>query len=95
MPTNNIYSKIVEQIIKQQESIIGPIAIEQAHRVKGLKVDWLHHEISFSGNESKIIEDLIEKYRDFFGQVSVEVCRNAVKKLISQLPKNQQPLLLR
>jgi len=93
--TNDIFVKIVEKIIKEQEVIIGPIAIEQAHRVKGLTVNWDSHEISFKGDESKIIEDLIEQYRDFFGQVSVEVCRHAVKKLISQLPLGKQPLLLR
>lgn len=90
-----IFPKIVERIISEQESIIGPIAIEQAEHVKGLKVNWPKHEITFSGNESDIIEELIETYRDFFGQVSVEVCRHAVRKLISQLPADQQPALLK
>lgn len=92
---NDLYFQIAERIISEQESIIGPIAVEQAGRVKGLKVNWDKHEISFKGNESDIIEELIESYRDFFGQVSVEVCRHAVKKLVSQLPVDQQPALLK
>jgi len=95
MEQNLIFSKMVESIIKEQEAIIGPIAVEQAERVKGLKVNWPKHEISFKGNESAIIEELIEQYRDFFGQVSVEVCRHAVKKLVSQLPSDLQPALLK
>jgi len=90
-----IFPQIVEKIISEQETIIGPIAVEQAVLVKGLKVNWAKHEISFSGKETEIIEELIEKYRDFFGQVSVEVCRHAVRKLVSKLPPEQQPKLLK
>lgn len=92
---DQIFSKIVESIIKEQEALIGPIALEQAKRVGGLSVNLSHHEVVFKGDKSKIIEDLIEQYRDFFGQVSVEVCRHAAKKLISQLPLDQRPALLK
>lgn len=90
-----VYKKIVEKIILKQESIIGPIAIEQAENVKGLKVNWSKRDISFTGKESVIVESLIEKYRDFFGQVSVEVCKHAVRQLVSQLPDHERPELLR
>lgn len=95
MVSSSIFPQIVEKIIKEQENIIGPIAIEQAKRVKGLSVNLQKHEILFKGNESDIIEELIEAYRDFFGQVSVEVCRHAVHNLVSQLPIDQQPALLK
>lgn len=95
MNTTSLYAQIVERIIREQESIIGPIALEQAEGVKGLKVNWSSKDISFHGKESKIIEQLIEKYRDFFGQVSVEVCRHAVRQLVSQLPDSDRPELLR
>jgi hypothetical protein len=91
----NIYFQIVEKIISEQENIIGLIAVEQATEVKGLEIDWKNRLISFNGNESEIIDNLVEKYREFFGQVSVQVCRQATRQLISQLPKNQQPTLLR
>ena len=95
MAETNVFANIVEKIISEQENIIGPIAIEQAGRVKGLKINWSKHEIVFTGNESEIIENLVENYRDFFGQVSVEVCRHAAKKLVSKLPIEQQPMLLK
>lgn len=91
----DLFSEIVERIIKEQEVLIGPIALEQAKRVKGLSVDLAHHEIKFKGSQTVIIENLIEAYKEFFGQVSVEVCRHAVHKLVSQLPVDQQPALLK
>lgn len=95
MSSESVYAQIVERIISKQESIIGPIALEQAENVKGLKVNWVKKDISFTGKETEIIEHLIEKYRDFFGEVSVEVCKHAVRQLVSQLPDNERPALLR
>lgn len=96
MNTNDeIFAKIAEKIIAGQESIIGPIAIEEAKMVEGLNVDWKEKTITFTGDHTQIIEKLIEKYRDFFGQVSVEVCREATKKMISEIPKDELPPLLK
>ncbi|MFA5136487.1 MAG: hypothetical protein WC489_03775 [Patescibacteria group bacterium] len=93
--STDVYRQMAINIIREQEIIIGPIAVEQAGRVNGLTVNWKHHDVSFTGNEIKIVENLIEKYRDFFGQVSVEVCKNAVKNLLSDLPAKERPALLR
>lgn len=90
----DIFSKLAQQIIKEQEAIIGPMAVEQAARVPGLKVNWQNHEIGFDGNRKEIVEHLIEQYKDFFGQASVEVCKDAVKDIISEVPKDQIPPLL-
>jgi hypothetical protein len=35
-----IYTDIVARIIKSQEDIIGPLAIQQAQHVDGLRVSW-------------------------------------------------------
>lgn len=89
-----IFSQVVERIIKEQENIIGPLAVEQAQKVPGLKLNWKLHEILIEGNETLVVETLIERYRDVFGQASIEVCREAVHSLISQIPKEKQPPLL-
>lgn len=91
----NTYAQIAEKIIKEQETIIGPVALEQAQKVRGLKINWPNHEITFQGNEKDIIEKLIEQYKNIFGQTSVEVCKEAVKDLIKKIPANQIPPLLR
>ena len=90
----DIFAQLAERIIKEQETIIGPIALEQARKVPGLEVDWEKKEVVIKGDEKKAVEQLIEKYRDFFGNASVEVCRDAVKSIISKVPQDQLPPLL-
>ena len=85
---------MAENIIKEQEGIIGPIALEQAKKVDGLSIDWSKHEISFSGDKTEILEKLVEKYKELFGQASIEVCKDAVRSMLEKLPKEQVPALL-
>jgi len=87
----DIYSQIVERIIKQQESIIGPIAIEQAEHVHNLKINWSKHDVAVSGDGSKVIDDLVEKYKELFGKISVEVCKEAAQPFIGHLPAGKLP----
>lgn len=90
----NIYAQIAEKIIEEQENIIGPVALEQARKVQGLKVDWQKHEIELSGNETDILEKLVEQYKGLFGQASVEACKEAAGSLLTQIPQNKIPSLL-
>ena len=86
--SDDIYAQIAVNIIVGQEAIIGPVAIEQAQRVSHLKVDWAAKEVVVDGNKVKVIEDLINKYKELFGQISVEVSKQAAAGLMSQLPAN-------
>lgn len=90
----DIHSKMVEKIIQEQEKIIGPVALEQAKKVPGLSVDWPKHIITFSGNKKEIIEKLVGQYKSLFGPASVETCKDAVKGMLSDVPKDQVPALL-
>ena len=47
----DVYEQIAVKIIGGQEAIIGPVAIEQAQRVAGLKVDWAKKEVVVDGNK--------------------------------------------
>lgn len=87
----DIYAQIATKIIEQQETIIGPVAAEQARGVNGLKLDWGKHEVTVTGDGRAVIDKLVAQYRHLFGQVSVEVCKDAAAKLISQLPPEQLP----
>jgi hypothetical protein len=91
----NQFNTIAEKIIEEQESIIGPIALEQARKVPGLKVDWPKREVSIEGDESAVIQKLVEQYQNIFGRASVEACKEAVKNVISQIPVEKIPNLLR
>lgn len=90
----DIFAQLAERIIREQETIIGPIALEQAKKVPGLEIDWQKKEVKIQGDERSVVEHLIEKYKEFFGNASVEVCKDAVKSIINQVPKDQLPPLL-
>lgn len=91
----DIYEQIAAKIIHSQEGIIGPVAIEQAQQVAGMSVDWSKQEVSITGDKVKAIEALIEQYKVLFGQISVEVSREAVSSLMGQLPPDKIPVHLK
>ncbi len=91
----DIYEQIVTRIIKSQEVIIGPVAIEQAQRVPHLKVDWESKRINISGNEADAVDALIDVYKELFGQISVEVSKEAAGALVDKLPANALPKALK
>jgi hypothetical protein len=87
----DVYSQIIEKIIEHQESIIGPVAVEQAEHIKGLKLDWSKKDVSVTGDGAHVIDELVEQYKVLFGQISVEVCKEAAGSLIDKLPADKQP----
>lgn len=87
----DVFATIVEKIIQEQEKIIGPIALEQARKVPGLKIDLGMHDVKFEGNKTDIVEKLVEMYREIFGQASVEVCREAAKSILVGVSKESIP----
>lgn len=90
----DVYAQIAEKIIKQQESVIGPVAVEQASAVSGLKLDWAQHKVSVTGDGAKVIDGLVEQYKTLFGQISVEVCKEAAGALVDKLPADKHPKTL-
>lgn len=91
----DIYAQIAEKIIEHQETIIGPVAIEQAKKVSGMTVDWGNHVITISGDQKTALDELVEQYKNLFGQISVEVSREAAAKPLAELTLEQRPESLR
>lgn len=91
----DIYSQIAVKIISGQEAIIGPVAIEQAEQVEGMHVDWSKQEVQIEGNKVQTIENLIDKYKELFGQISVEVSKQSAASLMAKLPADGLPKTLR
>jgi hypothetical protein len=91
----DIYTEICTQIIKEQQRIIGDLAVEQAGLVEGLTVDPATFRCTVSGDGGKVINNLIEQYRDFFGYAAVEVCKEAASRFLVKLPDDEKPALLR
>jgi hypothetical protein len=82
-----ITEDLVKDIIKEQSLIIGEVLARQRATDSGVikfrsqKLDDLYIE----GNDSTVIEKLVNSYKVIFGQASVEVCINIIKKF----PKEQ------
>jgi len=90
-----VFEQIAEKIIEQQESIVGPVAIEQAKRVTGLKINWAQHEIHVSGNPPAVIDKLIDQFKELFGQIAVRVSKEAAGSMLAKLPADQIPSSLK
>ncbi len=89
------FTEAAKQIISQQEVIMGPLAVEQADKVPGFTIDRASREVTIEGDKTSALQRLVEQYRLLFGQTAVEVCRQAAKDILSQLPASQVPELLR
>jgi hypothetical protein len=90
----DIYAQLVDRIIKGQEEIIGPIAWEQALKVPGLAKDPITRKPILRGDPKKILKNLVKQYEFLFGQISIEVCKEAIKPLIYDARKAQLPTIL-
>ncbi len=90
----DIIAQLTEKIIQEQESVIGPVALEQARKVPGLTLNWDKHEVVLSGNERDILDQLVNNYKHLFGPASVEVCKDAIKSLVKEAPAEKIPTQL-
>lgn len=86
------YAPLATAIIKHQESIIGPLAWNEADKVSGLSVE--NKNVLLSGDGKKILESLVRQYENLFGQASVEACKDAVRPLIAKEKTLEVPQIL-
>lgn len=92
---NPLTNQLADKIIKEQALIIGPIAWEQAEKVTGLRIDIAKHEVNIEGDAKEVLGKLVAQYEKLFGVASREVCRDAVRTLISQVPEEEIPAVLK
>lgn len=90
-----VYAEICTQIVREQTLIIGALAVEQAGHAEGLMIDQQTLECHITGNGAQVVDNLINKYRDFFGNAAVEVCKEAASRFTTRLPLEQLPASLR
>lgn len=93
----DLLSTIAKVIIEHQLAVVGPLAIEQANKVTGIKAsDGVNIKVEISGDDAKIIlTDLVERYQELFGLASVEVCKDAVKEVKPPVPSEDLPEILK
>ncbi|MBI1839127.1 MAG: hypothetical protein HYR95_02450, partial [Candidatus Colwellbacteria bacterium] len=88
-------NSLVLEIIQGQASIIGLVAWDVATRVPGLKLDVKNNNLSVEGDPKMALEKLVGQYEEFFGNASLEICKDVTRKFLSQLPPEQVPDVLR
>lgn len=84
-----IYISLINAIIKEQESIIGPLAWIEAKKVSGLRIK--ENDIVIKSNGKKVLKALVNQYAKLFGQASVEACKEAIKRLLPKIEPTAIP----
>lgn len=86
---------IVSRIVKEQQSVMGPIALELAKNVKGLKISSLQDIEITDKDEQDVIKKLVKEYEKLFGHASIEVCKDAVRAIKPAVHDEEIPDILR
>jgi len=86
--------ELAKRIIQEQELVIGPLAWREAKKVKGLEIAN-GQNVVIRGESREVLADLVAQYEELFGPASREVCREAVRSLVSEFPANQIPSVLK
>lgn len=87
-------AQAVSRIIKEQQSIIGPVALDQAKKVSGLQVGG-SDDVKIVGNKKEVLGNLVNQYAKLFGRASVEVCKEAFEPLSDKIPSADIPDILK
>lgn len=90
-----ILDQILIKIIKEQEFIVGPVAWEEIVDLPGIIIDQSNNSVSFSGDKKDLINRLVEKYELLFGKASRKVCKDAVRRLVTNMSPEEIPSSLR
>lgn len=74
------YEQAASNIINMQKEIIGPLAVDMAKRVEGLKIDD-NQNVSIFGDPKTTLHLLVKEYEVLFGFLSVKVSKDSIKSL--------------
>ena len=88
---------IIESIVRHQENVVGPLAIEQANEVDGVLVTddgKVRVTLKKTSSPKKVLESLVKRYEMLFGQASVEVCKDAIKEAGVKIDAKELPEIL-
>jgi hypothetical protein len=87
-------SPVITKIIQEQETIIGPIAFDEARKVAGLSIGS-NGDVKITGNSKDVLGHLVEQYEHLFGRASVEVCKDAIKEVSPTPAPEELPDILK
>lgn len=88
------FAQAISTIIKEQQQIIGPVALDQAKKIAGLQVVSAD-DIKVTGNKKEVLGNLVNQYAKLFGRASVEICKEAFSPYASKVPVTEIPDILK
>ena len=87
-------AQAASKIIKEQQAIIGPMALDQAKKVSGLTVTSAD-DIKVTGNKKQTLDNLVKQFEKLFGKASVQVCKEAFEPYANKIPASEIPDILK
>lgn len=87
-------AQAASKIIKEQQAIIGPVALDQAKKVSGLTVTSVD-DIKVTGGRKQTLENLVKQFEKLFGKASVAVCKEAFEPFADKIPVSEIPDILK
>lgn len=88
------FAQAIGRIIKEQQEIIGPVALDQAKKVSGLEVNSAD-DVKVIGNKKQVLEGLVNQYAKLFGRASIEICKEAFTPYSDKIPASEVPDILK
>lgn len=91
-----LFNQILTEIIKRQVRITGNLAWQEVRKIPNILIsDEATVKISITDNPKQAIDQLLQRYKNFFGDLAVQVSKNAVYSLTIKLPPEEVPESLR
>jgi len=87
-------AQAASRIIKEQQAIIGPVALDQAKKVQGFMIANAD-DVRITGNKKQALESLVKQFEKLFGKASVQVCKDAFEPFSSKIEQADIPDILK
>lgn len=88
------FAKAISNIIKEQQLIIGPVALDQAKKVSGLELSNID-DVKVTGKGKDVLTSLVNQYSQLFGKASIAVCKEAFEPFSDKIPSSEIPDILK
>ena len=87
-------AEAASRIIKEQQAIIGPVALDQAKKVSGFAITNAS-EIKVTGDKKQALEALVKQFEKLFGKASIQVCKEAFEPFSEKIAPADIPEILK
>lgn len=87
-------AQAASRIIKEQQAIIGPVALDQAKKVSGFAITSVD-DVKITGNKKQALEGLVKQFEKLFGKASVQVCKEAFEPFSEKIAPADIPDILK